>query len=389
MASEVLGIALAELLEGAPADACGAALELLTKLCDNAAADHAKFGTVKRSSKALQSRLLGLSSGAAALLALGFTLDEAADAYVAPAEDVLRASADVARGLQYEHAALVSAITAVGDRNAPEVALGAHKLMLAYLSNLAADPTKKTINASNKALNARLLPAAGGATLLSACGFAQRGDAYENSCDELTVRCLLATLKKAEAIWASLAADAPADLSGGAAGGGGGGGGGGEPAEEATAEPLGPIVLSALRGGRPIGAPKSRADMQPALVREADSVEVHAWLAVSQRWQRVGAFELPSTQFGWERRQVHGGAYELYLEVDLGDGKPLPLGVGVSPGGELENEYVAAQRFIHSAPLEANIDNAWLETVARKIRGRVEPVLAAVAQLRAAIEAQN
>ena len=58
-------------------------------------------------------------------------------------------------------------------------------------------------------------------------------------------------------------------------------------------------------------------------------------------------------------------------------------------GGELENEYVAAQRFIHSAPLEANIDNAWLETVARKIRGRVEPVLAAVAQLRAAIEAQN
>ena len=160
MASEVLGIALAELLEGAPADACAAALELLTKLCDNAAADHAKFGTVKRSSKALQSRLLGLSSGAAALLALGFTLDEAADAYVAPAEDVLRASADVARGLQYEHAALVSAITAVGDRNAPEVALGAHKLMLAYLSNLAADPTKKTINASNKALNARLLPAA-------------------------------------------------------------------------------------------------------------------------------------------------------------------------------------------------------------------------------------
>ena len=129
--------------------------------------------------------------------------------------------------------------------------------------------------------------------------------------------------------------------------------------------------------------------MQPALVREADSVEVHAWLAVSQRWQRVGAFELPSTQFGWERRQVHGGAYELYLEVDLGDGKPLPLGVGVSPGGEHENEYVAAQRFIHSAPLEANIDNAWLETVARKIRGRVEPVLAAVAQLRAAIEAQN
>ena len=113
---------------------------------------------------------------------------------------MLRASADVARGLQYEHAALVSAITAVGDRNAPEVALGAHKLMLAYLSNLAADPTKKTINASNKALNARLLPAAGGATLLSACGFAQRGDAYENSCDELTVRCLLATLKKAEAI---------------------------------------------------------------------------------------------------------------------------------------------------------------------------------------------
>ena len=89
MASEVLGIALAELLEGAPADACAAALELLTKLCDNAAADHAKFGTVKRSSKALQSRLLGLSSGAAALLALGFTLDEAADAYVAPAEDVL------------------------------------------------------------------------------------------------------------------------------------------------------------------------------------------------------------------------------------------------------------------------------------------------------------
>ena len=68
---------------------------------------------------------------------------------------------------------------------------------------------------------------------------------------------------------------------------------------------------------------------------------------------------------------------------------PLPLGGGVSPGGELENEYVAAQRFIHSAPLEANIDNAWLETVARKIRGRVEPVLAAVAQLRAAIEAQN
>ena len=30
MASEVLGIALAELLEGAPADACAAALELLT-----------------------------------------------------------------------------------------------------------------------------------------------------------------------------------------------------------------------------------------------------------------------------------------------------------------------------------------------------------------------
>ena len=87
-----------------------------------------------------------------------------------------------------------------------------------------------------------------------------------------------------------------------------------------------PLGGHGVRGGRPIGAPKSKADMQPALVREADVVEVHAWLAVSQRWQRVGAFELPSTQFAWERRQVHGGAYELYLEVGAHDGDDRAAG---------------------------------------------------------------
>ena len=63
----------------------------------------------------------------------------------------------------------------------------------------------------------------------------------------------------------------------------------------------------------------------------------------------------------------------MRIDVDLGDGKALPMEVAMAEEMTMENEYVASKRFI-DANYEA-LNANWLEEIARKIRGLVEPQL--------------
>ena len=75
-------MSLVSLVERADPEAALVALTMLNTLVKNATTDREKYGSIKRGAKALQSRVLSCEGGAAALEALGFRLDEAADAYV-------------------------------------------------------------------------------------------------------------------------------------------------------------------------------------------------------------------------------------------------------------------------------------------------------------------
>jgi len=75
--------------------------------------------------------------------------------------------------------------------------------------------------------------------------------------------------------------------------------------------------------------------------------------------------------------------YEILIEVDLGDGKPIDLGHGLDPSGAPENEYISSKRFIDEQ--YELLNNNFLEEIARKIRDRRDPLLQTVANLRAAM----
>ena len=111
-------------------------------------------------------------------------------------------------------------------------------------------------------------------------------------------------------------------------------------------------------------------------------------MAVTRRWQLVGSMTTPSSTFTWAATDGSGGG-EVFLEVDFGDargtGKAARLTYRVDAKGEAENEYVAANRFI-SENFEV-IDNNHLEPISRKLRTRVAPVLATIANLQKAVEA--
>ena len=75
------------------------------------------------------------------------------------------------------------------------------------------------------------------------------------------------------------------------------------------------------------------------------------------------------------------------MDVDLGDGSaPLLLEVAVVADA-VENEYQSAKRFIDDHPDQLN--NNYLEEIARKIRLLAAPVTQTVQNLKVAMEAQN
>lgn len=362
--------------------------------------DRAKYGSIKATAKSLQTKLTGLPNGVEALGALGFVLEGESYVFSADIDD-----AAVALRGQHVTAALTrvgvlrSALEALGDVNPPAVALDALKIVTVYATNAAADPVGKgKISATNKALASRLLAATGGREVLQACGFelleAEGVWAFVES-DAGGARQLLAVLGKAEAIWQSLAASRGADA-GGAMGAAGAGDAvaAADPDDDAAAAPVTEISLRALPDAASLATRAGQLDLQPVLVRAVGCspsepvVELHTWMAVTRRWQLVGSMTTPSSTFTWAATDGSGGG-EVFLEVDFGDargtGKAARLTYRVDAKGEAENEYVAANRFI-SENFEV-IDNNHLEPISRKLRTRVAPVLATIANLQKAVEA--
>ena len=401
--SDALGALIESNASLADADA---AIRFCGTLLSNVASDRAGKSSIKAASKGLQSKLTRLNGGKDALEALGFVMEGENYQFSVAVDD-----AAVALRGQHVSAALTrmgvlkAAIEAVGDVNAPAAAREALKIVTVYLSNAAADPAGKgRISASNKALQSRLLAAQGGRELLQACGFElNEADAawVFVETDPGGAKQLLGTLGKAEHIWRELAASRGDDALGfgddalGAKAAGSGAGGGAAGAEDdVPAAPITSIELKALPEAAALAARAGGADLEPALVRAAGGspsepiVELHVWLAVSRRWQRVGSMTTPSSSFVWALPEGNGGG-KIVLEVDFGDargtGKAAPLTCLVDASGKPENEYVAAQRFI-SENFET-IDNNYLEPIAKKLRERVDPVLATIANLRAAVEA--
>ena len=156
-----------------------------------------------------------------------------------------------------------------------------------------------------------------------------------------------------------------------------------------VAEPvaLSSIVVAELPPASSLAAGRMGvADMEPALVSDESrsAVLLFCWMGVSKQWRQFARMQTPSTTVEWVRPMVAGAHFELVIEVDLGDGKPLELGYHVQEGGP-ENEYVAANRFI-GQHLELNAN--FLEEIARNVRNRVAPVLQTIKNLIAAMEAQ-
>eukprot|EP00303_Exanthemachrysis_gayraliae_P010468 CAMPEP_0206020610 /NCGR_PEP_ID=MMETSP1464-20131121/31348_1 /ASSEMBLY_ACC=CAM_ASM_001124 /TAXON_ID=119497 /ORGANISM="Exanthemachrysis gayraliae, Strain RCC1523" /LENGTH=413 /DNA_ID=CAMNT_0053394545 /DNA_START=15 /DNA_END=1251 /DNA_ORIENTATION=+ len=342
---------------------------------------------VSRASKALHSKLLSRTAGERLLAATGFKLDEAADKYVFDAslgEDEVARRRALLRAAMDRAAGVLEAVIRIGDGNAPDVALRAVAITKVYLENIVANPedaAKRSISAGNKALAARLLAAEGGEALLTACGFDLGGEAYVCSDPPGPLpRVALATLCRADDVWGALAAEA---------GGPGGGASGGDSAHGTAAEPLSGFKVLELPPLASLEGRQGVADMEPALVLTdgRSAVELHCWLPCSKRWRKAGSMPIPSTSFTWCSEAVppSSARAELVLEVDLGDGKPLPLGVRVA-GDDPENEYIAAQRFIDDH-FEA-LNNNHLEEIARNIRQVVAPVLQTVANLKDAVQAQ-
>jgi hypothetical protein len=390
--------ALVQLVELNSPTGCGLALSSIVPLFDKALADPAKFGSIKKSAKLLQSRVLNLSGGAALLESMGFHVSD--DSYTLDTslgDTELQRRAVLVRVAAARFETVRVAIGDVGDSNAPATAVGAVKLAHVYTSNViahASDESKRRITSSNKALASRLLEAAGGAALLLSAGWAPEGeptDAYACLLPIGELQVAAATLEKAEMIWADMAAASGADPAAGATGGGGGAAAAGA---SAVAQPiaLSQITIATLPLESSLSTRPGNADMEPVLVSDEGraAVLLLCWTAVSKRWRRVGWMQTPSTVFEWERPALGGMGpepYELVIEVDLGDGKPLELGYHVLADGQPENEYLAANRFIgqHFEVLSSN----HLEEIARDLRVRVAPVLETIKNLGAAMQAQN
>jgi len=354
---------------------------------ENALKDPAKYGSINASSKTLRAKVLDVSGGNPFFSTLGFerqgdayTFDTAADRSIL--EERLRViSAARARGER-----VLEAVIEVGDTNVPDVAQTAIKLARIYCQNVAAHPgdeSKRRISATNKALGSRLLAANKGAELLRALGFDADADpatVYVCSAPHLEVRVSLSTLDKAEDVWSDLAS-----VNGGAAqpATGGAGAEGGRAPEAIT-----DIRIAQLPQVSTLDDRVGTADLQPALVTDAGRtcVQLHCWMPVSRRWRLFGEMAIPSTSFVWTGARTASGEWQLVLEVDLGDGKPVELGCSVQ-GGQPENEYVAAQRFINEN--FESLNNNHLEEIARSLRERVTPVMATVDNLKKAMEAQN
>jgi len=128
---------------------------------------------------------------------------------------------------------------------------------------------------------------------------------------------------------------------------------------------------------------RGAADMEPALVCAAETVELHCWAAVTKRWRLVGTIAIGGSAFEFEQGDGLGGG-QLLLEFDLGDGKPLQANFSIDAAGSPENEYMAAQRFIHSN--FEFLNNNHLEEIARKIRNFTAPVLATIQNLKIAVQ---
>ena len=63
------------LIEKSSVAAVLVALQTMASLLDNVAADAAKYGTLKTANKGLQNKILSLEGGEAALVALGFAVE--------------------------------------------------------------------------------------------------------------------------------------------------------------------------------------------------------------------------------------------------------------------------------------------------------------------------
>ena len=105
--------------------------------------------------------------------------------------------------------------------------------------------------------------------------------------------------------------------------------------------------------------------------------------------------EIPSTEFVWTTPRT------LLVLVDLGDahgsGQPVELRVALNADGtDLENDYVTARDFIeghiadsYTKCQEPVLNANYLEEISRKLRAAAGPVMATVANLKKAMEAQN
>ena len=166
-----------------------------------------------------------------------------------------------------------------------------------------------------------------------------------------------------------------------------------------------PIATADIKiGALPLGLEPGRrgkVDMEPALARSADRarVELHCWHPVSKRWRLVGSVRMASSEFEWASDGKPAGApsgagtrpeMRVEVEVDLGDHKPVWLGLQVDDSLQLtaaENEYIAAKRFIDSQ--FESLNNNHLEPIARKVRALVLPLLDTIRNLKSAVEDQS
>ncbi|KAL1530532.1 hypothetical protein AB1Y20_001433 [Prymnesium parvum] len=385
-------LAFAALLEGNGAAEAAAALSTCSTLTENALRDPLKFGRLNARAKAIHSRLLPLAGGEASLLACGFRRE--GEAYVHDGSDAdAAASATAARAAIAHFDKLRAAVERVGDSNAPAVATEAIKLCAVYCANAASDDARRRIPAAGKAVATRLLAAIGGQALLEASGFELQGDAFVCALDPPMLAWSGVILGKAESFWQLLAREREGDA--------GGGGSLDGPENEPTPRPIAKdeIKLAALPVG--LDGRRGAVDLEPLLVRSADKsrVQLYCWHPVSKRWRLVGSMRFASSEFEWASENTPAGGesragsrpeMRIEVEVDLGDHKPVWLGMAIDDSLKFtpsENEYIAAKRFIDEH--FESLNNNHLEPIARKLRAVVEPLLETIRNLKAAVEEQS
>ena len=280
---------LFRLVEQAAPSEVPTALGTCQSLLENVARDAAKYGTLKTSNGGLQKRLLRHAGGEPALVALGFVASDGLLTWQSsiPSSDTESRAAAV-KVVADRFQAITSAVGTVGDSNAPSAAQDAVKLMGTYVGNIASEPdtpARRRIGAANKALNGRLLNITGGQALLAAAGFAleteQHPEAYVCNDPLPLVRLTLASLGKATAIWAELAA-----LRGGSDSGDGSGSRGPMISSDAKAGPIDKIEIRVLPRREQALAHAAAADLQPALCISGDGqrVELHTYQSAAKTW---------------------------------------------------------------------------------------------------------